>query len=57
MPQVKNGPKALNNLLENVFDSCKKNGGNSESCSKQAWSAAKNAGWYKDTKGNWRKRD
>ena len=49
------GPTGLNSLLESVYDDCKKHGGTSESCSKQAWSAAKKR-YYKDSKGKWRKR-
>ena len=55
MPKVENGPTGLNNLLESVYSDCKKHGGTSESCSKQAWSVAKKK-YYKDSKGNWRKR-
>ena len=53
MPQIKSGPKALNKLLEEVFSDCMLKNHDDISCSKQAWGAAKNAGWHKDSKGNW----
>ena len=55
MPQVKDGPKKLNELLESVYSSCIGGGGSKTSCSKQAWGAAANAGWKKDKDGKWKK--
>ena len=56
MPQIKNGPKKLNELLENVYSSCMKEKNNKTICSKEAWGAAYNNGWYKDKKGKWTQR-
>ena len=56
MPKVKDGPKKLNDLLESVYSSCMKKNNDSTMCSKESWSVAKKNGWYKDSKGNWRKR-
>ena len=52
MPQVKNGPKELNELLESVYAQCmeyqREHGKKSkEDCARIAWHAAKRAGWKK----------
>lgn len=46
MPQVENGPQALNDLLETVYTECMKDG-DEEKCSRIARGAAENAGWHK----------
>ena len=56
MPQVAGGPKGLNNLLESAYSACIAGGGTETSCSRQAWGAAKAAGWKKDTDGKWVKK-
>jgi hypothetical protein len=56
MPQVAGGPKDLNNLLESVYQSCRSDGGSKTKCSKEAWAAARSAGWRKDDEGNWVKK-
>lgn len=56
MPQIKNGPKALNELLERVYASCMNEKNNKTTCSKIAWTAAYSAGWYRDKSGKWKKR-
>jgi len=56
MPQIKGGPKELNKLLERVYRQCMLTRKNETKCSKIAWGAAKNAGWYKDKDGKWKKR-
>ena len=53
MPQVSDGPKKLNELLEQVYQQCIVDGGSESSCSKIAWDAAKKAGWNK-TKEGWK---
>ncbi len=55
MPQIKNGPKALNDLLEKVYKSCMNLNNDSTQCSKISWDAAKKI-WKKDDKGNWVKK-
>ena len=58
MPQVANGPKTLNELLERVYGSCIASGKDKGYCSRVSWQAAHDAGWYKDPKsGKWRKKD
>lgn len=56
MPRVAKGPKELNDLLERVYTSCMKTHNNKMLCSKNAWAVAKNAGWYKDKDGKWKKK-
>lgn len=56
MPQVKDGPKELNALLESVYSDCMSSNNNEALCSKEAWSAARNAGWRKGKDGKWRKK-
>lgn len=57
MPQVKDAPSALNKLLESVYRTCMLKYKSKSKCSKIAWGAAKNAGWYKDKKtGKWKKK-
>jgi len=56
MPQVSDGPKELNDLLESVYSECMKKIKNETKCSKIAWGAASNAGWHKDKDGNWKKK-
>ncbi len=56
MPQVKDGPASLNNLLERVYSDCMKRRNNPSMCSQSAWSAAKNAGWFRGSDGKWHKR-
>jgi hypothetical protein len=56
MPQVKDGPQALNTLLEKVFKSCMDMNNDSTLCSKESWSAAKKAGWSKGSDGKWSKK-
>jgi len=53
MPQVIDGPKELNELLESVYSSCIIQGGSEQYCSQISWTAAKNAGWKKDNEGKW----
>lgn len=55
-PQVKDGPKGLNSLLEEVFTGCTKGGKDETSCSKIAWDAAKKAGWAKGPDEKWHKK-
>lgn len=55
MPQVSEGPKALNDLLESAYSSCIAGGGTEASCSRQAWGAAKAAGWKKNKEDDWMK--
>lgn len=57
MPQVKDGPKSLNSLLESVYASCMKEHNNEAMCSASAWAAAKNAGWRRGKDGKWHKKD
>ena len=57
MPQVKEGPKGLNSLLESVYSSCMKKRNNQAVCSMEAWTAAKNAGWFKTKDGKWKRKD
>lgn len=54
MPVVQGAPKALNDLLEGVYQSAIKEGKDKEAASKIAWAAAKKSGWKK-TEGGWKK--
>jgi hypothetical protein len=56
MPQVPNGPKGLNSLLESVYSGCMKEHNDKGRCSATAWQAAKNAGWYRGKDGKWHKK-
>ena len=56
MPQVSGVPKELNRLLESAYSSCMADKNNKALCSKISWGAARNAGWYKDKDGQWKKR-
>lgn len=56
MPQIKGGPKELNRLLENVYQSCMKTKNNKTVCSKEAWAAAKRSGWSQGKDGKWVKK-
>ena len=56
MPQIKNGPKELNELLEAVYSSCMKKKNDKAICSKESWGAAYNNGWHKDKSGKWKKK-
>lgn len=56
MPTVKNAPKELNDLLEEVYNECMKNHNNEAMCSASAWTAVKDAGWHKNKVGEWKKK-
>jgi len=56
MPQVTGGPAGLNSLLEQVYNECMKDKKNEGYCSRVAWTGAKNAGWYQNKKGEWKKK-
>jgi len=56
MPQVKDGPKELNDLLEEVYSKCMKKHNNEAMCSMSAWSVAKDAGWYIAKDKKWKRR-
>lgn len=56
MPKIEDGPKELNDLLENVYAQCMKDKKNATRCSKTAWGAAENAGWHKNKQGKWIKK-
>ena len=56
MPQVADGPKGLNDLLEEAYSNCMKERNNAKKCSKIAWGAAENAGWHKNKDGKWVKK-
>ena len=56
MPQIKNGPKTLNDLLERVYSGCMARMKDETRCSKISYAAAKDAGWYKGKDGKWHKR-
>lgn len=57
MPQIKDAPKKVNEILEAAYQNClKEKGYDKERCSKIAYGALKNAGWYKDTDGKWKKK-
>ena len=47
MPQVKDGPDALNATLEEAYQGCMKYSQDTEKCAKVAWSVAKGKGWHK----------
>ena len=54
MPQVPDGPKELNALLEAAYQSAMKQyGGDKGKASAVAWAAAEKAGWKKDKDGKW----
>lgn len=55
-PQIANGPKQLNELLEDVYNKCIKSGKSKSICSASAWSAAHSAGWYKGDDNKWHKK-
>lgn len=55
MPQVENGPKELNDILESSYTQCMIDG-DEEKCSKISWGAAKRAGWEQDENGQWAKK-
>ena len=59
MPQVTDGPKELNDLLESVYQSAlKQYKGDEGKASAVAWAAAKQAGWEKNEKtGEWEKKE
>ncbi len=65
-PESGDAPESVKSILRAAYNSCrsqwvkehpddKENEANKTSCSKQAWSAVKNAGWHKDKEGNWEK--
>jgi len=56
MPQVTDGPKKLNDLLEQVYSECIASKKSAKYCSKIAWTAVENAGWAKDKDGKWHKK-
>jgi len=56
MPQVSGGPKELNALLEQIYSECMKTKKNAGYCSRVSWTGAENAGWYKNKKGEWKKK-
>lgn len=56
MPQITGGPKDLNDLLEQVYSNCMKDKKNEGYCTRVAWTAAKNAGWHQNKKGEWKKK-
>ena len=56
MPQVSDGPKELNTLLEEVYSECMKKKKNAGYCSRISWTAAENAGWHKGKDGKWKKK-
>lgn len=57
MPQIKNAPLELNNLLEEVYSKCMKKHNNEAMCSASAYTAAKDVGWHKDKKnGTWKRK-
>lgn len=56
MPQVSDGPKELNNLLEQVYNECINSKKDKGYCSRISWTAAENAGWHKNKKGEWVKK-
>lgn len=51
MPQIEDGPKGLNRLLESAYGSAMSSGASKESASKIAWASAKNK--YKKRGENW----
>jgi hypothetical protein len=56
MPQVKDGPKSLNDLLEEVYSKCMLKHKNAAMCSASAWSVAKDAGWQLGKDKKWHKK-
>jgi len=67
-PDAGDAPKEVKDILVSAYDSCrsawvkdhpddKENEENKTSCAKQAWAAVKNAGWEKNEKGEWNKRN
>ncbi len=53
---VKSIPTSAQEIWRNAFNSAAKaNPGDEEKQNKIAWGAVKNAGWVKDTEGNWKK--
>jgi len=56
MPQVKDAPKGLNDILESAYNSCMARMKDETRCSKISWAAAKNAGWFRGKDGKWHKR-
>lgn len=56
MPQVSGAPRALNELLEEVYNDCLKTGKSKAICSASAWSVAERAGWFKGKDDKWRKK-
>jgi len=55
MPQVEGGPKALNDLLHEVYEKAIAAGDDEETASKKAFGAVHKAGWNKDADGKWTK--
>jgi len=67
-PDAGDAPKEVKDILSSAYDSCrsawvkdhpddKENEENKTSCAEQAWAAVKNAGWEKNEKGEWNKRN
>ena len=56
MPQAQNAPKELNELLEQIYNDCMKSKKDKGICSRTAWSAAKDAGWFKGKDDKWHKK-
>ncbi len=56
MPQITNGPKELNALLEQIYSECIKSKKSPGYCSRIAWIGVENAGWKKNKKGEWNKK-
>lgn len=54
MPQFGNAPAKMNEIMESVYNDCKKGGGSEEKCSRIAIGAAKRAGFAKVGKA-WKK--
>lgn len=55
MPQVADGPKGLNEILESTYQYCISSGGSEQYCSQVAWTAAKQK-YKKDKNGKWIKK-
>ena len=61
-----NAPQEIKDILKEVYGECRSkwsednpddidNKSNKQSCASIAWTAVKNAGWKKDSEGNWEK--
>jgi len=54
------GKKVFESVYDDRLKACKDKGGSEDSCqesaAKQAWGAVSNAGWSKDSEGNWTKK-